>query len=458
MTLPKMKASIMLIKASHRSGSRNLAKHLLNKTENEHVTVHELRGFMAQGDDLTNALNEIHVLAQANKKIKKHLVSMSFNPPIGAVVTMNDFEDAINRAEETLGLVGQQRAVVVHEKNARKHVHVAWSRIDDNLKAIKLPFYKTKLKALSTLLFIEHGWALPKGYQNKNERDLTSVDLDEWQIGKRQETDPKQFKAQVQTLWQQSKDIVSFKEALAKNNLVLAKGDKKNIAVLVDIHGDVRSLNRTLSIKGKATKEVQKKIGDIDNLPTVNDAKQSFSQHHKDEYQYRHKTLIQRHKAQLQPHQQNVYALTNTHKAERQSLARSHEKQQQSEREKRQAQYATGLKGLFRWVTLQTYNLKQKHEAEYQVNLERDKQEKEALLQRQLRQREVAQLPIDNFKTQHRAELQIFNQEFVETMKSLGIEGNLTTKFNVQIDEDTLSLISSQQKRRQQYQHPQQEL
>lgn len=60
----------MLIKMSQRSGAKNLANHLLSSDENEHVTVHELRGFMAQDDDLINALNEIHVLAKANKKIK----------------------------------------------------------------------------------------------------------------------------------------------------------------------------------------------------------------------------------------------------------------------------------------------------------------------------------------------------------------------------------------------------
>lgn len=421
----------MLIKMSQRSGARNLAKHLLNTGENEHVTVHELRGFMTQDDDLINALNEIHVLAKANGKIKSPLVSMSFNPPIGAAVTMKDFKDAITRAEDILGLSNQPRAIVEHSKNARNHIHVVYSRVDEHLKAIKLPFFKKKMRNLSIELFNDHGWELPKGYINKNERSQTNLDLTEWQIAKRQQQDPKAFKQHVQTLWQQSKDAISFKQALAKNNLVLAKGDKKNVAVLVDIHGDIRSLARTLAVKSK---DVKAKLGEFDSLLTIDRAKQSFSQQHKDEYERRHKALIHRHKAQLMPLKQQVYALTDKHKVERQTLTNTHQKRQRTECEKRLSLYATGLKGIWNWVSLQTYKLKQKHEAEYQASIERDEQELEVLLQRQLRQRETLQQPIDNLKTQHQSELQHFNQGFVETMKSLDIEHELTSQFNIHDD------------------------
>jgi hypothetical protein len=40
------------------------------------------------------------------------------------------FELAIERIEERLGLQGQPRAIVIHEKNARVHAHCVWSRID----------------------------------------------------------------------------------------------------------------------------------------------------------------------------------------------------------------------------------------------------------------------------------------------------------------------------------------
>ena len=43
----------MILKASERSGARQLASHLL-KDENEHIELHDLRGFAS--DDLHEAL------------------------------------------------------------------------------------------------------------------------------------------------------------------------------------------------------------------------------------------------------------------------------------------------------------------------------------------------------------------------------------------------------------------
>ncbi len=40
----------MILKGNQRGGASNLARHLLKREENEHVTLHELRGFCA--DDL----------------------------------------------------------------------------------------------------------------------------------------------------------------------------------------------------------------------------------------------------------------------------------------------------------------------------------------------------------------------------------------------------------------------
>ena len=46
----------MILKGNQRGGARQLAAHLLNARDNEHVEVHELRGFCA--DDLTGAFVE----------------------------------------------------------------------------------------------------------------------------------------------------------------------------------------------------------------------------------------------------------------------------------------------------------------------------------------------------------------------------------------------------------------
>ena len=72
------------------------------------------------------------------------------------------FEAAIARVEEKLGLSGQPRVVVFHEKEGRRHVHCVWSRIDAaTMTAINLAHTRRKLQDVSRALYLEHGWKMP---------------------------------------------------------------------------------------------------------------------------------------------------------------------------------------------------------------------------------------------------------------------------------------------------------
>lgn len=55
----------MILKASQRGNARELAKHLLNGHDNEHVEVHSIHGFMA--DNIEGALQETHALSLGTK-------------------------------------------------------------------------------------------------------------------------------------------------------------------------------------------------------------------------------------------------------------------------------------------------------------------------------------------------------------------------------------------------------
>ncbi len=90
---------------------------------------------------------------------------MSLNPPPpNENVPIEVFEDAIERVETRLGLSGQPRAIVFHEKEGRRHCHTVWSRIDaEELKAVALPFTKRKLQENARELYLEHGWKMPRG-------------------------------------------------------------------------------------------------------------------------------------------------------------------------------------------------------------------------------------------------------------------------------------------------------
>ena len=145
----------MILQGNQRSGGRDLALHLL-KEENDHVEVHELRGFVA--NDLVPALQEIRA-ASKGTRAKQYLYSLSLNPPANAKVSTETFMQTIERVEKALNLNNQPRAVIFHEKEGRRHCHVVWSRIDAQaMKAIPMPHTKRKLMELSKSLYTEHGW------------------------------------------------------------------------------------------------------------------------------------------------------------------------------------------------------------------------------------------------------------------------------------------------------------
>ena len=78
---------------------------------------------------LRPALEEIHAISKGTK-CKQPMFSLSFNPPGDKSVPVEAFEAAIEKAEKKLGLEGQPRVIVFHEKKGRRHAHCVWSRID----------------------------------------------------------------------------------------------------------------------------------------------------------------------------------------------------------------------------------------------------------------------------------------------------------------------------------------
>ncbi|WP_416193776.1 relaxase/mobilization nuclease domain-containing protein [Nitrobacter sp. TKz-YC01] len=132
----------MILKASQRGSGQNLAAHLLRTDDNEHVLVHDLRGFAS--DDLHGAFKEAEAVSRGTK-CRQYLFSLSLNPPEAECVSVGVFEEAIERIEGKLKLEGQPRAIVFHEKEGRRHAHCVWSRIDaETMTARQMSFFKQK--------------------------------------------------------------------------------------------------------------------------------------------------------------------------------------------------------------------------------------------------------------------------------------------------------------------------
>jgi hypothetical protein len=260
----------MILIGNQRGGGRDLALHLL-KEENDHVRVHQLRGFIA--NDLEGAFKEAYAVSRGTR-CTQFLFSLSLNPPQGAEVSTEAFENAIERTEAKLGLAGQPRAIVFHEKEGRRHAHAVWSRIKaDEMKAVQLSHSTLKLMDVSRDLHIEHGWKMPRGLVERSERNPRNFTLAEWQHAKRNGVDPRDIKTHIQDAWAMSDSQAAFKHALEERGYRLARGDKRGY-VAIDYRGEIYSVPKYAGVK---TKDVRTRIGEPADLPSVEDAKAAWA-------------------------------------------------------------------------------------------------------------------------------------------------------------------------------------
>lgn len=375
----------MILKGSQRGGGRDLAVHLMRVDENEHVTLHELRGFAS--DTLQEAFQEADAISRGTR-CRQYLFSLSLNPPEDARVPVEIFENTIDAIEQRLGLTGQPRAIVFHEKEGRRHAHCVWSRIDaGTMTARALPFFKNKLMAVSRDLYLEHGWKMPGGMIDALARDPANFTLAEWQQAKRAGSDPRWTKAVVQECWAASDGRKAFESALQSRGFWLAKGDRRGF-VMLDHDGAVHALARMLDVK---TRDVRARLGDGDDLNNVADTKRMIGA--------RMTPAIRRHVAEARDRFKERAARLGAY---RQEMTRLH-RQERGEQEKRQQAHAEdeararaarlprGLKALWQRITGQYRKLRAVLEAEAQGSRARQAAERQALIDRQQDQRRVLQ-------------------------------------------------------------------
>jgi hypothetical protein len=262
----------MILKGSQRGNAAQLAKHLMNTRDNEHVEQHELRGFMNE-EELHEALKESEAIAKGTR-CKQHLFSLSLNPPEGVHVDTATFETAIEMAEQKLGLEGQPRAVVFHEKEGRRHAHAVWSRIDvDTMTAKHLAFTKMRLMEVSKELYLQHGWDMPKGMIDREVRNPLNFSRAEWQQAGRAKQDPRMVKALFKEAWQRSDSPEALKAALEQKGYYLARGDRRGV-VAVDYRGEAYALSRWSGVKAK---DVKARFANSDTLPTLDEQRKRIA-------------------------------------------------------------------------------------------------------------------------------------------------------------------------------------
>ncbi len=385
----------MILVASQRGGAKQLAQHLLRTDENEHVELHEIRGFVSE--DVVGALKEAQGIAKGTR-CKQFLFSLSMNPPLDADVGVDVFENALDRIEEANGLNGQPRVVIFHEKEGRRHCHAVWSRIDpETMTAKHLPYFKTKLQGIARELYLEHDWKMPRGFLNAHETDPRNFSLAEWQQAKRMGLHGADLKEIIQDCWAVSDSRASFAAALKECGFLLAKGDRRDF-VAVSLEGEVMSVARKT---GKKAKEVRAKLGEPEGLPSVDEAKVQIANELTAVVRGYIDEVEQAARQDLRPLAARRRAMAERHRNARQTLAESQRKRQALETQARLARLRKGVLGLWDCLTGRRRDTLRQNVEELAKATRRDQQERQDLTELQLIERRRLQSEFQKLRAHH---------------------------------------------------------
>lgn len=408
----------MILQGNQRGGARDLALHLL-KDENDHVEVHELRGFVS--DDLVSALKEAQAISRGTKA-KQFLYSLSLNPPANENVSTQDFAAAISRVEDKLGLSGQPRAIVFHEKagadgQQRRHCHAVWSRIAaKNMKAIPLPYTKYKLREVSRELYLEHGWNMPRGFLDSAERDPRNFTLALWQQAKRVGKDPRAIKAAIQDSWAISDTQRGFEQALKERGFTLAKGDRRAFVAL-DHACEVYSIPKWTGLR---TKDVKSRLSDQEFLPSVSEARVQIGKDMTERLSSLRDQQQTTVNARLHQIAQKRSELVKKQSAEREKLKAEQERRRLEEAKQRQAKFTKGLRGLFDRMLGRHKKLKQQNEREAMLSQQRDQKERDTVVFTQLEARRILQTRTQRLEEFRETRQQALSQD-IEQYKEISL-------------------------------------
>jgi len=265
----------MIIKGGSRAGPEQLAKHLQRRDTNEMVDILELQSL---APNLEEALRDWQTLSECTRGTKG-LYHVNIDPAEGYVMSLEQWQHCVEVLETELGFDGQPRAVVMHQKHGRQHLHVVWARTDIDTMTLRSDSmnYLAHERA-SQAMELEFGHELVPGKHAKRDREKqpefpnAAVNHAEWQQAERTGIDPADRKDQITALKQASDSPQAFMRALEEQGYILSRGDRG--FVLVDEAGEVYSLRRQIhGMKAADLREYMKGL-DPEILPTVEKAAQ----------------------------------------------------------------------------------------------------------------------------------------------------------------------------------------
>jgi hypothetical protein len=259
----------MIAKGTPHNNGAKLGQYMTETgDDNERAELYQLRGFAE--DKIVDAFRTIQGIA-AGTRCEQPFFHCQVRTPVGETLTREQWERVADRIESKLGLTDQPRAIAFHLKDGHEHMHVAWSRIDqDSLTAKPLPFFKLRLKEVCRELEIELG--LTRVRNEREPGELQAPTRDEYEQARRLGYDAKAIRAEIREAWERSDNGQSFVAALADQGLILAKGERRDY-VVIDAEGGMHALGKR--ILGTSAAQTRGRMADIDceALPTVGEAR-----------------------------------------------------------------------------------------------------------------------------------------------------------------------------------------
>ena len=263
----------MIVKGGSRGGPGQLARHLQRTDTNERVKVLELQSGLS---DLAATFRDWQTLSEGTRGVKG-LYHVNIDPDARYAMTEAQWMRAVDVLEKELGLDGQPRAVVMHEKHGREHIHVVWARTDIETMTLWDDGYNyLKHERASLAMEMEFGHEHVPGKHAKRDREKqpefprADVTHAEWQQAERTGLSIEDRRAQLAALHSASDTGQAFAAALEQAGYVLAKGDSANF-IIIDEAGDTFNLGREIKMKAPALRKFMADI-DRDQLPTEAEA------------------------------------------------------------------------------------------------------------------------------------------------------------------------------------------
>lgn len=262
----------MIIKGNLHDNGAKLARYMIHGKRDEQAELWQVRGFAEL--DVIDAFRSIHIMSEATQCEKPFFHVQVRNAEHDRALMRDEWERIADRIEARIGYHDQPRAIAFHIDMAtgQEHMHIAWSRIDDEkMKARPLPYYKQRLK--STARELEEALGLTRVRNEREAGEPRSARRNEAEQSRRLEVDGKDIRQTIRNCYERSDNGKSLQHALADEGLILARGDKRDF-VVIDHAGGIHALNGRLL--DDTAKKVVQRLSDLDRegLPSVKEARE----------------------------------------------------------------------------------------------------------------------------------------------------------------------------------------